>query len=67
MKCLHCPLKYTVQTGGTFEIRCKEYIQAIRNNNGNSEYSNHILNTRNTSGITTDKMDIIKQGKNVNT
>jgi hypothetical protein len=44
MKCLGCPLKYIGQTGRTFNIRYKEHIQAIRNNNGNSGYSNHILN-----------------------
>jgi hypothetical protein len=42
IKCLDCPLKYTGQTGRTFNIRYKEHIQAIRNNNSNSGYSNHI-------------------------
>jgi hypothetical protein len=46
MKCLHCPLKHIGQTGKTFHTRYKEHtrIQAIRNCNSNSGYSNHILN-----------------------
>jgi hypothetical protein len=42
---LDCPLKYIGQTGRTFKTRYKEHIQAIRNNNGKSGYSKHILNT----------------------
>jgi hypothetical protein len=48
MKCLDCPMRYIGQTGRTFKVRYKEHIQAIRNNNGNSGYSNHILNTGHT-------------------
>jgi hypothetical protein len=57
---MDCPLKYVGQTGRTFYIRNKEHIQAIRNNNGNSGYSNYILSTRHTYGSITDKMNIIK-------
>jgi hypothetical protein len=39
------PLKYIGQTGQTFHTTYKEHIQAICNNNSNSVYSNHILNT----------------------
>jgi hypothetical protein len=42
MKCLDCPLKYVGQTGRTFNTRYKEHIHAIRSNNVNSGYSNHI-------------------------
>jgi hypothetical protein len=35
MKCIGCPLKYTGQTGRTFNVRYKENIHAIRNNNSN--------------------------------
>jgi hypothetical protein len=48
MKCLDCPLKYIRQTGRTLNIRYKEHIQAIRNNNSNLGYSNHILNSGHT-------------------
>jgi hypothetical protein len=43
-----CPQKYKGQTGRTFNIRYKEHIETIGNNNGNSGYSNHILNTGHT-------------------
>jgi hypothetical protein len=70
MKCLDCPLKYIGQTGRTFNIRHKEHIHAIRNNNNNSGYSNHIPNTGHTYGTINDTMDIIRKGqkgKNLNT
>jgi hypothetical protein len=60
MKCLECSVKYIGQTGRAFHTRFKEHIQAIRNNNSNSGYSNHILNTRYKYGTTTDTMDIIR-------
>jgi hypothetical protein len=63
MKCLDCALKYICQTRRTFNIRYKEHIQAIRNNNNNSGYSNHILNTEHTYGTINDTMDIIRKGK----
>jgi hypothetical protein len=63
MKCLDCPLRYIGQTGRTFKIRYKEHIQAIRNQNSNSGYSNHILNTGHTYGTITDTMDIIRKGR----
>jgi hypothetical protein len=63
MKYLNCPLKYIGQTGRTLSIRCKEHIQAIRNNISNSGYSNHILNSGHTHGTITDTMDIIKAGR----
>jgi hypothetical protein len=71
MKCLDCPLKYVRQSGRAFCTRYKENIQAIRNNNSNSGYSNHILNTGHKYGTTvTDTMDIIRahgKGKHLNT
>jgi hypothetical protein len=63
MKCLDCPLKYIGQTGKTFDIRYKEHIHAIRNNIGNSGYSNHILDTGHTYGTTADTMEIIRTGR----
>jgi hypothetical protein len=49
MKYLGCPLKYIGQTGRTFHTRYKEHIHAVRNNNSNSGYSNHILKTQDTN------------------
>jgi hypothetical protein len=37
MKCLDCHLKYTGQTGRTFNLRHKEHIQAMRSNCSNEE------------------------------
>jgi hypothetical protein len=69
MKCLDCSLKYAGYAVRTFNITYKEHIQAIKNNNINSIYSNHILNTGHTYGIITDTVDIIqteKEGKHLN-
>jgi hypothetical protein len=63
IKCLDCPLKYIGQTGRTFKTRYKEHIQAIRNNNSNSGYSSHILNTGHAYGALTNTMDVIKEGR----
>jgi hypothetical protein len=60
MKCLDCPLRYIGQTGRTFKIRYKEHIQAIRNNNSNSGYSKHILNTGHAYGTITDTIGVIR-------
>jgi hypothetical protein len=57
---MDCPLNYTGQTGRTFQTRYKEHIEAIRYNNSNSGYSNHILNTGHTYGNITDTMKIVK-------
>jgi hypothetical protein len=46
-----------------FVTRYKEHILAIRNNNSNSGYSNHILNTGHTYGTITDTMELVKIGK----
>jgi hypothetical protein len=48
------------RTNRTFHTSYKEHIQAIRSNNGNSCYPNHILNAGHTYGTTT---DIIKMEK----
>jgi hypothetical protein len=63
LKCLDCPLKYIGQTGRAFHTRCKEHILAIKNNNGNSGYTNHILNTGYKYGPITDTLDIVKTHK----
>jgi hypothetical protein len=38
----------------TFNVRCKEHIYAVRTNNSNSGYSNHILATGHTYGTIKD-------------
>jgi hypothetical protein len=63
MKCLDFPLKYLGQTGRTFNVRYKEHSQAIRNNNSNSGYSNHILNTGHTYSTIAHTMNIIRMGR----
>jgi hypothetical protein len=63
LKCLDCPPKYIGQTGRAFHTRYKEHILAVKNNDGNSGYSNHILNTGHKYGPITDTMDIIKTQK----
>jgi hypothetical protein len=56
-------MRYIGTTGRTFKVRYKEHIPAIRNNNGNSGYSNHILNIGHTYGTITDTRDVIRNGK----
>jgi hypothetical protein len=63
MKCLDNTLKYIEYTSRIFHHRFKEHIRAIRNNNRNSRYSSHILNTRHTSGTITDIIDITRTYK----
>jgi hypothetical protein len=63
MKCLDYPLKYTGQTRRIFNIRYKEHIHAIRNNNSYSGYSNNTLNTGHTYGTVADAMDVIRRGR----
>jgi hypothetical protein len=70
MGCMGCPLKYIEQTGRTFQARYKEDIQAVRNNNSNSGYSSHILNTGHAYGSITDTIKVVKiqkRGKHLNT
>jgi hypothetical protein len=67
---MDCPLIYIGQTGRTFKTRYKEHIQAIKSNNDNSGYSNHMLNTGHTYGNIADTMKVLKtekKGKHLNT
>jgi hypothetical protein len=61
MKCTDCPLKYARNTGRIFHTRYKEHVRAVRNNNSNSGYPNHILNTWDTYRIINNTLDIIKE------
>jgi hypothetical protein len=60
---LHTKVHWT-KTGRTFNIRYKKHIHAIRNNNSNSRYSNHMLNTGHTHRTIMDTMDNTKTRKN---
>jgi hypothetical protein len=62
MKYPDCSLKYIGKTGRTFNIRYKEHVQAIINNNSNSGYFNLILRTGHTYRAIADTLDIIKTG-----
>jgi hypothetical protein len=67
---MDCPLKYIGKTGQTFKTRYKDQIQAINNNNGNSGYSKHMLNTGYTYGSITNSMTAVKserKGNHLNT
>jgi hypothetical protein len=66
MKCMECPIKYVGEKGRIFYTRYEEHIQAIRNNNGNSGFFNHVLSTGHTYGSITDTMNI-KSDKHLNT
>jgi hypothetical protein len=59
IKCLDCPMVYIGQTGRKFNTRYKEHTHDIRHNNGNTGYSEHILNTGHTYGTMENTMDII--------
>jgi hypothetical protein len=63
MKSMDYPLKYMGHTSQTFYTRYKQHMQAIMNNNDNSGYSNHILNTGHAYRSMTDTMKIIKMEK----
>jgi hypothetical protein len=57
---MNCPLKYIGQTGRTFKTRYKAHIHAIRNDNGNSGYSKHVLKTGHAYGSVTNTMRVLK-------
>jgi hypothetical protein len=56
-------LKYIRQTGRTFNIRPKDHIHIITNNNSNSAGSNHIISTGCAYGTITDTVDVIRTGR----
>jgi hypothetical protein len=57
---MDCPQYYIGQTGRTFNIRYKEHIRDIRNNNNNTGYAQHILNNKHEYGNIQDAMDILQ-------
>jgi hypothetical protein len=59
------PTKHKGWPGRTFYTGYKEHRQAIQNNNGNSGYSNHILNTGHAYGSITDTMKVIEKKENI--
>jgi hypothetical protein len=64
---MDCPIKYTGQTGRTFQARYKEHTQKIRYNANNSGYSNPVLNTGYAYESTTCTMQVLKIEKKENT
>jgi hypothetical protein len=62
LTCMDCPQYYIGQTGRTFNIRYKEHIRDIRNNNNNIGYAQHtsILNNTHEYGNIQDAMDILQ-------
>jgi hypothetical protein len=67
MKFLDYPLKYIGQAGRTFNVRYKEHINAISNNNRDSRYSNHMPSTYgNTITLAMDILIIGEKGKHSN-
>jgi hypothetical protein len=67
---MDCPMKYAGQTGRTFHTVYWQHTQAIRNNNSNLGYLNHVLNTGHAYWSVTNTMAIIKtekEGKHLNT
>jgi hypothetical protein len=60
LKCMDCPQYYIGQTGRTFNIRYKEHIRDIRNNNDNIGYAQNILNNKHEYGNIQDTMDILQ-------
>jgi hypothetical protein len=54
------PTKLHRTNSRAFHTRYKEYKQAVRNNNSNSECSDHILNTGCKYGTIRDMMNVIR-------
>jgi hypothetical protein len=70
LKCNECPLKYVEQTGHTFKVQYKEYIQTIKTSKQNSKYAQHILDTEHTFGTIdqpSETSHIKKKGQSLNT
>jgi hypothetical protein len=70
LKCGGCQKKYVGQTGRNFQTRYKEHIHAIRSNNSNSKYAQHILETQHPYGPMTNIMEVLhlnKKGQGMNT
>jgi hypothetical protein len=63
MECTECPKRYIGQTGRTFEIRYKEHIRDIKNNEPNSKYAQHIVDTTQEYGPIQKRMKPLYMGK----
>jgi hypothetical protein len=63
MKCPVFPLKYLEQKERTSKTRYRENTQALRSNNSNYGYSNHILHTGHTYRTIIDIIEVIKTEK----
>jgi hypothetical protein len=56
---LGLPIKIIEHTGRIFSSRYEEHRQVMINKNGNSECSNHLLNTGHTYSSITNSMDFV--------
>jgi hypothetical protein len=70
MVCHTCNNSYIGQTYGKLEIRYKEHIKYIKNNNGQSAYATHILNNLHNYGPIESTVKLIHkayEGNRINT
>jgi hypothetical protein len=70
LNCGGCPKKCIGQTSRNFQTRYREHIHAIRSNNSNSKYAQHILESQHPYGPIADIMDVLhlnKKGQLMNT
>jgi hypothetical protein len=70
MKCQTCKKTYVGQTGRKLEVRYKEHIRYIKNNNEQSAYATHILQNRHEFGPINETMKLLHKatkGKRMNT
>jgi hypothetical protein len=70
LTCKDCGNKYTGQTGRSFEKRFKEHFLSFRNNNYNSKFSQHLLETGHAFGKIDDMMEslyYVKKGRHLDT
>jgi hypothetical protein len=70
LQCMDRPQYYIGQTGRSFNIRYKENIRDIKNNNDNIGYTHHIINNKHKYGNIQDTMKILhitQKGRFMNT
>jgi hypothetical protein len=67
---MDCLQYYIGQTGRSFNIRYKEHIRDIKNNNDNTGYAHHIINNKHKYGNIQNTMKILhitQKGRFMNT
>jgi len=68
--CTHLLITYTGQTGSSFYPRFNEYLKGYRQNNGKSQFSQHLLENENSIGPAKEIMrpvSIINKGRHIKT